>query len=91
MKSILSRLEALEAHNSGSILLQVNFADGTTKEMSVAEFKQIPHEEFSNLDTVKVISGNNRKEILAYTDRMREIIDYIVNHPVENRNIEDFE
>lgn len=91
MKTILSRLEALEAHNPGSILLQVNFADGTTKEMGVAEFKQIPHDKLSNRDTVKVISGNNRKEIRAYTDRMREIIGYIANHPVENRDISDYE
>lgn len=91
MKTILSRLEALEAHNPGSIVLQVKFPDESVREMSVAEFMEIPKEQLQYPASVGVISGNNRKEILEYSDRMREFIRDLLNYPLPNRNIEDYE
>lgn len=91
MKSIIARLEALEARSQQSIVLLVTFKDGSTKEMSVAEFKELPKDRLSNRDTVRIVSGDNLKEFDEYIDITMGMLADIINNPVPNRNIEDYE
>lgn len=91
MKSIIARLEALEARSQQSIVLLVTFKDGNTKEMGVAEFKELPKEKLSNRDAVRIISGDNLKEFDEYIDTIVGMFADIINNPVENRDITDFE
>lgn len=91
MKSIIARLEALEARSQQSIVLLVTFKDGSTKEMGVAEFKELPKDRLSNRDTVRIVSGDNLKEFDEYIDITMGMLADIINNPVPNRNIEDYE
>ncbi len=91
MKSIIARLEALEARSQKSIVLLVTFKDGSTKEMSVAEFKELPKEQLSNRDAVRIVSGDNLKEFDEYIDITLGMFADIINNPAPNRNIEDYE
>lgn len=63
MKSIIARLEALEAQSQQSLVLLVAFKDGSAKEMSVAEFKELAQEHYSDLDSTHIVSGDNPKEL----------------------------
>lgn len=91
MKSIIARLEELEARSQQSIVLLVTFKDGSTKEMSVAEFKELPKNQRSNCDAVRIISGDNLKEFNEYIATTMRMLADIINNPVPNRNIHDFE
>lgn len=91
MKSIIARLEALEARSQQSIVLLVTFKDGSTKEMGVAEFKELPKDRLSSRDTVRIVSGDNLKEFDEYIDITMGMLADIINNPVPNRNIEDYE
>lgn len=91
MRSIIARLEALEARSQQSIILLVTFKDGSTKEMGVAEFKGLPKEQLSNRDAVRIVSGDNLKEFDEYIDTIVGMFVNIINNPVPNRNIEDYE
>lgn len=91
MKSIIARLEALEARSQQSIALLVTFKDGSIKEMGVAEFKELPKERLSNRDAVRIVSGDNLKEFDTYIDTIVGMFADIINNPVENRDITDFE
>ena len=90
MKSIIARLEALEAWSHQSIVLIVTFKDGSTKEMGVAEFRELPKEQLSNRDAVRIVSGDDLKEFDEYIDTIVGMFADIVRQQVENRNIEDF-
>lgn len=91
MKSIIARLEALEARSQQSIVLLVTFKDGSTKEMGVAEFKELPKEQRSNCDDARIVSGDNLTEFGEYIDATMRMLADIINNPVPNRNIEDYE
>lgn len=91
MKSIIARLEALEARSQQSIVLLVTFKDGSTKEMSVAEFKELSEEQRSNCAAARIISGDNLKEFDEYIGITMGMLADIMNNPVPNRNIEDYE
>lgn len=91
MKSIIKRLEELEARSQQSIILLVTFKDGSTKEMGVAEFKELPKDQLSNRDAVRIILGDNLKEFEECIDTIIGMFADIINNPVPNRNIEDFE
>ena len=91
MKSIIARLEALEARSQQSIVLLVTLKDGSTKEMSVAEFKGLPKDQLSNRDAVRIISGDNLKEFDEFIDITIGTFADIINNPVPDRNIEDYE
>jgi len=91
MKSIIARLEALEDRSQQSIVLTVTFKDGSTKEMSVAEFKELTEAQRSNCSAVRIVSGNNPKEFDEYIDITMKMLADIINNPVPNRNIEDYE
>ena len=91
MKSIIARLEALEARSQKSIVLLVTFKDGSAKEMSVAEFKELPEEQRCNCASTSIVSGNNLKEFDEYIDTTRKMLADIINNPAPNRNIEDYE
>lgn len=90
MKSIIARLEALEARSQQSIVLLVTFKDGSTKEMNVAEFKEIS-KELCYGDAVSIVSGDNPKEFNEYIDTTMKMLADIINNPVPNRDIHDFE
>ena len=90
MKSIIARLEALEAHSQQNIVLLVTFKDGSTKEMGVSEFKEIS-KELCYGDAVSIVSGDNLKEFNEYIDITNGMMADIINNPVPNRNIEDYE
>ena len=90
MKSIIARLEALEARSQQSLVLLVTFKDGSTKEMCVAEFKE-KSKELCYGDSVNIASGSNQKELGEYIDIIIEMMDDIANNPVPDRNIEDYE
>ena len=91
MKSIIARLEALEARSHQSIVLLVTFKDGSTKDMSVADFKVLPEDQRSNCASTSIVSGNNLKEFDEYIDTTMKMLADIINNPVPNRNIEDYE
>ena len=91
MKSIIARLEALEARSQQSIVLLVTFKDGSTKEMSVAEFKGLSEEQRTDCASTSIASGNNLKEFDEYIDTTMKMLADIINNPVPNRNIEDYE
>lgn len=91
MKSIIARLETLEAMSQQSITLLVTFKDGSTKEMGVAEFKELPKGQLSYRDAVRIISGDNLKEFDEYIETIKGMFADIINNPAPNRNIEDFE
>lgn len=91
MKSIIARLEALEARSQQSIVLLVTFKDGSTKEMGVAEFKELAKDHYSDCDSAHIVSGDNPKELEEYIDTNMRILDEIANNPLPNRNIEDYE
>lgn len=91
MKSIIARLEALEARSQQSIVLLVTFKDGSTREMSVAEFKELSEDQRSNCTSTSIVSGNNLKEFDEYIDTTMKMLADIINNPSPNRNIEDYE
>lgn len=91
MKSIIARLEALEARSQQSIVLLVTFKDGSTKEMDVAEFKELAKDQSFDLASVQIVSGDNPKELNEYINANMRILENIVNNPLPNRNIEDYE
>ena len=88
MKSIITRLEA---RSQQSIVMFVAFRNESTKEMGVAEFKELPKEQSSNCEAVRIVSGNNLKEFDEYIDIIMGMLADIINNPVPNRNIEDYE
>ena len=59
--------------------------------MSVAEFKELPEEQLSNRDAVRIVSGDNLKEFDEYIDITLGMFADIINNPAPNRNIEDYE
>ena len=91
MKSIIARLEELEARSQQSIVLLVTFKDGATREMGVEEFKELPKEQLSNRDAVRIVSGDNLKEFDEYIDTIVGMFADIINNPAPNRDISDFE
>lgn len=91
MKSIIARLEALEARSQQSIVLLVTFKDRSTKEMDVAEFKELAKDQSFDLASVQIVSGDNPKELNEYINANMRILENIVNNPLPNRNIEDYE
>ena len=44
----------------------MTFKDGSTKEMGVAEFRELPKEQLSNRDAVRIVSGDDLKEFDEY-------------------------
>lgn len=68
MKSILARLEALEARSPHNLILAVPMADGTEKIMGVKEFVEIPKAELSGSEFVRIISGNNLQQFDVLLD-----------------------
>lgn len=91
MKSIVARLEALEARSQQSIVLLVTYKDGSAMEISVAEFKELSEEQRSNCDSTRIVSGDNLKEFDEYIDMTMKMLADIINNPIPNRNIEDYE
>ena len=91
MKSIIARLEALETRSQQSIVLLVAFKDEGAKEICVAELKELAKDQWFDLDSVRIVSGDNPKELEEYIDTNMKILDEIVNNPLPNRNIEDYE
>lgn len=89
MKSIIARLEALEARSQQSIVLLAAFKDEGAKEMCVAELKELAKDQWFDLDSVRIVSGDP-KELEEYIDTNIKMLDEIVNNPLPNRNIEDY-
>lgn len=68
MKSILARLEALEARSPHNLILAVPMADGAEKIMGVKEFVEIPQVALSDSEHVHILSGNNLQQFDVLLD-----------------------
>lgn len=69
MKSILSRLEALEAKAPGTLILEVT-VDGSTKEVNFSEFMAMKKEPYykdgiyyPGVPPFRIVGGNNMNEL----------------------------
>lgn len=70
MKSILARLEALEAKAPGTLILEIILGDGSTKEVNFSEFmamRKEPYYEdgiyYPGVPQFRIVSGNNLNEL----------------------------
>lgn len=86
MKSILARLEALEAKTPSTFILEVTLDDGSIKEVNFSEFmamrKEPYHKDgiyYSGLPKFRIIGGHDLSEldelIGVYTNMCVDIID----------------
>lgn len=98
MAAIIKRLSDFEADikdlqrkKAFVPVLLVTYKDGSAKEMSVAEFKELSEEQCSNCDSTRIVSGDNLKEFDEYIDMTMKMLADIINNPIPNRNIEDYE
>ena len=85
MKSILARLEALEAKAPGTLILEVT-VDGSTKEVNFSEFMAMKKEPYykggiyyPGVPPFRIVGGNNLNEldevIMATVGKHADIID----------------
>ena len=70
MKSILARLEALEAKRPGTLILEVTLDDGSTKEVNFSEFMAMKKEPYykegiyyPGVPPFRIVGGNNLNEL----------------------------
>lgn len=70
MKSILARLEALEAKRPGTLILEVTLDDGSTKEVDFSEFMAMRKEPYCKdgiydpgVPQFRIVRGNNLNEL----------------------------
>lgn len=92
MKSIIRRLEALEASvGVKSLVLLVGFEDGSEKTVCFSEFKELAKQHPGYGFSARIISGDNLKEFDECLDIMIGAMADIANNPAPNRNIEDYE
>lgn len=70
MKSILARLEALEAKAPGTLILEIILDDGSTKEVNFSEFmamRKEPYYEdgiyYPGVPQFRIVRGNNLNEL----------------------------
>lgn len=70
MKSILARLEALEAKAPGTLILEVTLDDGSVKEVNFSEFMDMRKEPYcregiyhSGLPQFRIVKGANLNEL----------------------------
>lgn len=87
MKSILARLEALEAKAPGTLILEVTLDDGSVKEVNFSEFMAMKKEPFfkdgiyyPGVPSFRIVGGNNLNEfdeviVAAVGKRIEDIID----------------
>lgn len=69
-RSILARLEALEAKSPGSLVFEISSEDGGTKRVNFQEFMKMqeePHEEngicYTGFPEWRIVEGKNLKEL----------------------------
>ena len=95
MKNIIARLEALEARSGKSLVLCVTFKDGIEREMGVSEFKRLSEAGEIELayggDSVRILRGGNRAELGEYVDIITGRLEEILEVPLENRDLSDYE
>lgn len=87
MKSILARLEALEAKAPGTLILEITLDDGSTKEINFSEFMAMKKEPcwkdgiyYPGVPEFRIVGGNNLSEldeliVAAVGKRCADIID----------------
>ena len=87
MKSILARLEALEAKAPGTLILEITLDDGSTKEVNFSEFMAMKKEPcykdgiyYPGVPKFRIVGGNNLSEldeliVAAVGKRCADIID----------------
>lgn len=70
MKSILARLEALEAKAPGTLILEITLDDGSTKEVNFSEIMAMKKEPcyedgmyYPGVPPFRIVSGNNLNEL----------------------------
>lgn len=70
MKSILARLEALEAKRPGTLILEVTLDDGSTKEVNFSQFMAMKKEPcfkdgiyYPGVPKFRIVGGNNLNEL----------------------------
>ena len=70
MKSILARLEALEAKAPGTLILEITLDDGRTKEVDFSEFMAMKKEPcykdgiyYPGVPQFRIVGGNNLNEL----------------------------
>lgn len=70
MKSILARLEALEAKRPGTLILEITLEDGSTKEVNFSEFMAMKKEPYykdgiyyPGVPPFRIVGGNSLKEV----------------------------
>lgn len=70
MKSILARLEALEAKRPGTLILEVTLDDGSTKEVNFSEFMAMKKEPYCKdgiyypgVPPFRIVGGDNFNEL----------------------------
>ena len=70
MKSIVARLEALEAKRPGTLILEVTLDDGSTKEVNFSEFMAMKKEPYykdgvyyPGVPPFRIVGGNNLNEL----------------------------
>ncbi len=87
MKSILARLEALEAKAPGTLILEITLDDGSAKEVNFSEFMAMKKEPcfkdgiyYPGVPEFRIVGGNNLNEldeliVAAVGKRCADIID----------------
>lgn len=91
MRSILRRLEILEAQSQQSVILLVTFRDGHTEEMGISEFKELAKDRWADIGSIRILSGGVQRELKEYMDTNMKVLGEVLKHPAENRSVEDFE